>query len=106
MEPVIFGPGFSQDATSFTISKTALASAGLIASASNKQEELLAALIIHWEKALTQQAWSTNAQANIFVTKEQPTLNSRTIGSDTSSFFTHQYQVSIATAGELKPSDM
>jgi hypothetical protein len=106
MEPILLGAGFTQSSTAFTISKADLASYGLVASATNKQEELLAALILHLKAIATQDQWNINANANVFIAEEQPTLTSRTIGTNTSSFYTHQYQVSFTTNMPLNPSNM
>jgi hypothetical protein len=106
MEPTIFGPNFQQTATTFTISKADLASFGLTATATNKQEELLAALVLLLKANRTQTAWSTDVNANFFVTEDQPTLTSRTIGTDTTSFYTHIFNFNFASNVPLSPGNM
>jgi K+-transporting ATPase A subunit len=106
MEPVIFGQNFVQTASSFTISKADLTAFGLTATANNKQEELLAALVLMLKAQRTQAAWSTDTNANFFVTEDQPTLTSRTIGTDTTSFYTHIFNFNFASNVPLSPGNM
>lgn len=64
----VFGTGFTQDATSFTIQKSALAAVGLTASASNTAESLIVALILQAASYLnTTNQDSTNTDIQVTI---------------------------------------
>lgn len=60
----VFGAGATQDATTLTIAKSALASVGLTAQASNTGESLLAAILKVAANTLTAQNQQLNADQN------------------------------------------
>lgn len=64
-EPTFFGTGFSQTATTFTITKADLP--GLTATSTNTQESLLVALLLKAKASLTQAAADTNPDQGVVV---------------------------------------
>lgn len=74
----VFGAGASQTATGLTISKTDLVSMGLTASADNKAESLLVAILLLAKQQLTNDNLQVNADQSISIEESQfPALTIR-----------------------------
>jgi hypothetical protein len=73
----VFGAGALQDADTITIQKSALVTKGLIASADNKAEQILAALIKLQIDSLTALAQGSNPDQSVTVQEGFNTLETR-----------------------------
>jgi hypothetical protein len=74
----VFGAGATQDATTLTISKAALASVGLTASTTNTAESLLLAIILKAEMTLTESNQANNSDQSLnILTATTPSYTTR-----------------------------
>jgi hypothetical protein len=94
----IFGAGATQTATTVTILKADLP---MTASAANKGEQILAAVMKKAATALTTTAFGTNPDQSISIAAGFDTLAYRTIGSDTTTLIQTPLTVSFA---KVQPS--
>lgn len=92
----IFGAGATQSASTLTISKTDLASAGLTAATENTSESLLAAILFLAKESLTAENFANNADQSITI---EPGFNSIVQRPDssgnTSEFRQFQYNINL-----------
>jgi hypothetical protein len=102
----IFGTGATQDSTTLTIQKSALASTGLTASANNNAESLLVAIVIKAQEYLTQSNFEANIDQSITV---EPGFSSFTArGIDNTSYRVDQLSVNLAKLDDnatINPDD-
>lgn len=105
----IFGSAATQTATSITIDKADLAGVGLTASASNKAESLLAAILLLAKNALTQAAFDSNIDQNITIIPGFNSIVQRDTGSGVFIEY-RQFQYNIGfhklDGATLDPDDM
>lgn len=102
----VFGAGATQDANSITIQKSALTAVGLTASASNKAESLLIAILLVSKNSLTQTNFDADTDQSIVVADGFSSLTTR--GTNNTPYRTDQLTVSFSkvdTNATIDPDD-
>ena len=90
----VFGSNFSQDANTFTITKSDLASTGLTASSSNTPGELFVALLLFAANTYNTTNQSSNPEVPITITASSyPTIDVR----NNTNFLQQSYTVALET---------
>jgi hypothetical protein len=100
----VFGAGATQDATTITILKADLP--GLTASANNRAESLLTAILLKAQAGLSKTAFDADLDQSIYIESGFPTFSFRGVNND--SYRTDQLTINLAkldTSGTLDPDD-
>jgi hypothetical protein len=100
----VFGTGFTQTATTFTISKADLASVGLTADASNRAEQLFVAVLLKAAASLNPTAQQSNPDIQITVESSFPSIVFRNDQNYRQSTYTVALQ-KLDTATSIDPDD-
>ncbi|MFM6724762.1 MAG: hypothetical protein ACKPJF_09995 [Dolichospermum sp.] len=98
----VFGSGATQTATTFTISKSALATVGLTATQDNSAESLLAAILLIAKINLTETKFESNIDQSIVIDNG---FKSTTIRGNNTQYLTDQLTVTLAKVDPLSPLD-
>lgn len=73
----VFGPGFQQTATTFTIAKADLAAVGLTPTANNSAESLIVAILLLAQKYLNDDNQATNPDIQVTIAQGFDSLVTR-----------------------------
>ncbi|HEY9701238.1 MAG TPA: hypothetical protein V6C58_02275 [Allocoleopsis sp.] len=104
----VFGAGATQTETTLTISKTALGSVGLTASANNTAESLIVSLIKLWSNYLTETRYNENPYQSVYLDRSTPSLVGRVINDELMQYRQDAYSIvfsKLETNNDIDPDN-